>query len=127
MDGDKKASDQQATDVKIGVEGIPVKVEYGTPLEEITDIKQLRHLVGLLYQLLDDISTADDMAKDSNAVYRNLVQRIQRKKNNAIESDGYKLFVVKGYSPLIINLNHMQYILDEIKEADIAKGKQPCE
>lgn len=42
-----------------------------------------------LFQLLDDIDTADDMAKADNAGYRKLVRKIQRRRFEVAETDGY--------------------------------------
>lgn len=45
-----------------------------------------------LYQLLDDIDTADDMAKGNDAHYRAIVHSIQKRKDRyAYSPDGYKL------------------------------------
>lgn len=43
-----------------------------------------------LYQLLDDIDTAGDIAKENDKAYRAIVERIQSKKSKVVEScDGY--------------------------------------
>lgn len=43
-----------------------------------------------LYQLLDDIDTAGDIAKENDKAYREIVERIQSKKSKVVEScDGY--------------------------------------
>lgn len=43
-----------------------------------------------LYQLLDDIDTAGDIAKGDDMLFRSLVERIQTKKGAVVEEcDGY--------------------------------------
>lgn len=45
-----------------------------------------------LWQLLDDIDTASDIAKENDKMYRNLVHRAHMKRNNhAVSYDGYNL------------------------------------
>lgn len=44
-----------------------------------------------LYQLLDDIDTADDLAKNNDALYRNLVRKAHKKRFEVAETDGYDL------------------------------------
>ena len=65
----------------------------GTPLSEFTDVDYLRRVVIHLYDLLDDIDTADDMAKSNDGVYRQLVGRLQQQKaDSGVSSpDGYCL------------------------------------
>ena len=48
-----------------------------------------------LYDVLDDIDTADDMAKSDDHFYRRIVQRLQLKKNDTgiFSPDGYGLNV----------------------------------
>jgi len=62
-------------------------------LKKCNDAEKLREIVGYFYDLLDDIDTVSDIAKDNNELYRNLVEKIQEKKNYYIESDGYELFL----------------------------------
>jgi hypothetical protein len=45
-----------------------------------------------LWGLLDDIDTANDMAKGSDGLFRKLVNDIHPKRFQAFESDGYSLF-----------------------------------
>ncbi len=48
-----------------------------------------------LYQMLDDISTVDDIVKENAEAYRTLVQGIQSKKNEYLYSpDGYDILKV---------------------------------
>ena len=44
-----------------------------------------------LWTLLDDIDTADDMAKGNHDLYRNLVREAVRKRHEMMVSDGYVL------------------------------------
>lgn len=63
------------------------------PISEFDDIDYLRRVVVHLYHLLDDIDTADDMAKSDDAAYRSIVGRLQQqKKDSGVHSpDGYCL------------------------------------
>ncbi len=63
------------------------------PLSKCTDLKKLRMIVEHLYMLLDNVDTADDLAKDNDKMYRNLAFRAQKKKNEYIITDGYGIFV----------------------------------
>jgi hypothetical protein len=47
--------------------------------------------IKLLWSLLDDIDTIDDIAKGSNEVYRELVNGIPEKRFQVATSDGYKI------------------------------------
>ncbi len=67
-------------------------VGLGKPLSEVTDADRLRADVEFLWQLLDDIDTAGDMAKDNDKWYRARVEMIQGKRHQRITSDGYSLF-----------------------------------
>lgn len=42
-----------------------------------------------LFDLLDDIDTVSDMAKDNDAGYREAVERIQRRRFEVAKTDGY--------------------------------------
>ena len=42
-----------------------------------------------LWALLDDIDTASDRAKGDNAAYREIVERIQRRRFEVGSTDGY--------------------------------------
>lgn len=57
----------------------------------------LEHIALFLYQLLDDIDTASDVAKGDNAAYRRIVERIQRRRFEVATTDGYN-FEWKGQS-----------------------------
>ena len=65
------------------------------PVTEFDDIKYLQRVVIHLYDILDDIDTADDMAKSDDNSYRKIVQRLQAMKNDSgVNSlDGYNLFI----------------------------------
>ncbi len=65
----------------------------GIPLEDVTDIDELRWLVGFLYDRLDDIDTEDDICKSNDKRYRERVRKHQQKRLVRIRSDGYNLFV----------------------------------
>lgn len=52
----------------------------------------LRGVVGFLFGVLDDIDTADDLAKGNEKLYRNLVRRHhERRWETGIKTDGYDL------------------------------------
>jgi hypothetical protein len=67
----------------------------GIPIKEFSDIKYLQRVVIHLYDLLDDIDTADDMAKDRDDAYRKIIQKLQAKKiDSGVSSpDGYGLAI----------------------------------
>ena len=68
-----------------------------TKVTEFNEINYLQRVVIHLYDLLDDIDTANDMAKNNNEAYRNIVSRIQQRKNDSGVSspDGYGLCIEK--------------------------------
>lgn len=68
-----------------------------TKVTEFNEIKYLQRVVIHLYNLLDDIDTADDMAKSNNEAYRTIVSKIQQRKTDSGVSspDGYNLFIDK--------------------------------
>lgn len=67
-----------------------------TLLADCLHIGELQELVRFLYDILDDIDTADDVAKTNDAAYREIVHRLQSKRHSKITSDGYGLFVKKS-------------------------------
>jgi len=44
-----------------------------------------------LFDLLDDIDTASDMAKDDNAAYRRQVEELQKRRFKVATVDGYEV------------------------------------
>jgi hypothetical protein len=44
-----------------------------------------------LFGLLDDIDTAGDIAKSDDKAYRAMVERIQRRRFEVAETDGYSV------------------------------------
>lgn len=42
-----------------------------------------------LFDLLDDIDTAEDMAKADDAVYREIVKQLHRRRFEVADTDGY--------------------------------------
>lgn len=69
-----------------------------TPLAKVTDVETLQSIVRFLYDLLDWVDTADDMAKSNDSYYRKLCQGYQRKRHARITSDGYDLFIVNKHN-----------------------------
>lgn len=51
----------------------------------------IEEIATALFQLLDDIDTADDLAKDNDKLYRNLVRRAHTKRFRYASTDGYSL------------------------------------
>lgn len=62
-------------------------------VSECNDVELLRTIVEGLWDLLDDIDTASDIAKEDNSWYRDRVEVIQRKRFIYATSDGYELFI----------------------------------
>lgn len=75
----------------------PAMVETDGLLSECEDLNYLRHLAASLWNIIDDIDTADDIAKDNDDFYRRRVHHLQQKRwGLGIVTDGYELFTVKG-------------------------------
>lgn len=53
-----------------------------------------------LWNLLDDISTADDAAKSNDKAFRKRAYELAEKRNQLMSSDGYRLFRFKDGTPL---------------------------
>lgn len=49
-----------------------------------------------LYDLLDDIDTADDIAKSDDKLYRSLVRQAHAKRFNYATTDGYEVYFKQG-------------------------------
>ena len=59
-----------------------------------------KEIIEYLWQIIDDIDTASDIAKSNDAVYRNMVEKLQKKRwNTNITTDGYKLDLTKMKAP----------------------------
>lgn len=72
--------------------------------------KSLENQVGIwrsiaegLYDLLDNIDTAEDIAKENDKLFRNLTRNEYKKKINFMESDGYDLYPSKKQLTKITN------------------------
>jgi basic membrane lipoprotein Med (substrate-binding protein (PBP1-ABC) superfamily) len=51
-----------------------------------------KQIIEYLWQIIDDIDTLSDIAKENDVVYRNMVEKLQKKRwNTGITTDGYKL------------------------------------
>jgi hypothetical protein len=58
--------------------------------------KMEKQIIEYLWQIIDDIDTASDIAKSNNVAYRNMVEKLQRKRwDTGITTDGYKLDYTK--------------------------------
>lgn len=66
----------------------------GKPLAEVNNVDWLRQEVQRLWDLLDDIDTASDIAKGNDEWYRRRVEHLQAKRFDSVTSDGYGLFAV---------------------------------
>jgi hypothetical protein len=62
-------------------------------VSECEDVELLRNIVEKLWDIIDDIDTASDMAKDNDRRYRNRVEFLQRQRFDYVMSDGYELFI----------------------------------
>ena len=59
-----------------------------------------KEIIEYLWQIIDDIDTASDMAKSNDVAYRNMVEKLQEKRwNTGITTDGYKLDFTKMKAP----------------------------
>jgi hypothetical protein len=61
-------------------------------LIEIKDVTKLQGMVSDLWGLLDHIDTLDDICKENDSAYRNLVRETHSKRHNVLKTDGYDLF-----------------------------------
>ena len=69
-----------------------------TKIDENIDYKAI---TDYLYCLLDDISTTSDLAKGNDKFYREVVEKICKKRNNIIdECDGYSIKFKSDKIPL---------------------------
>lgn len=55
----------------------------------VAELNKAESIAQFLFKLLDDIDTADDMAKSDDAGYRRLVQKVQRRRFEVADTDGY--------------------------------------
>jgi hypothetical protein len=63
-------------------------------LSECNDVGLLKQAVQELWDIIDDIDTASDMAKDNDEFYRNRVHFLQKKRwATRITTEGYELLV----------------------------------
>ena len=77
----------------------PSVTGLGLPLEEEKDPDKLRLMASMLWQLLDDIDTASDIAKSNDIFYRKMVEAVQKRRHQIITSDGYGLFLPEEKQP----------------------------
>lgn len=71
-------------------ENIVVYKSISEQLDKLHESKSWEEIALALYGIIDDISTADDMCKENTAAFRNMVMKIQAKKNQYLYSpDGY--------------------------------------
>ena len=68
----------------------------GCRISECTDIEFLQTTIEKLWQIIDDIDTISDMVKGNNTAYRDLVEKVQRRRwETNILCDGYNLYCKK--------------------------------
>ena len=77
----------------------PSVTGLGLPLDEEKDPDKLRLMASILWQLLDDIDTASDIAKSNDIFYRKMVEAAQKRRHQIITSDGYRLFLPEEKQP----------------------------
>ena len=59
-----------------------------------------KQIIEYLWQIIDDIDTASDIAKSNDISYRNMVEKLQKKRwNTKITTNGYKLDLTKMEVP----------------------------
>ena len=73
-----------------------LSVKLGTELHTVTDAHKLQRLVEHLWQIIDNIDTASDVAKDNDKLYMEIVHKWQKKRHEYVKTDGYELFVVNA-------------------------------
>ncbi len=57
-------------------------------------------VIEYLWQIIDDIDTASDIAKSNDVAYRNMVEKLQKKRwKTGITSDGHTLDLSKMKAP----------------------------
>ena len=69
---------------------------FGVLIAEVDDIEILRQAAIKLWEIIDDIDTTDDMARENNEWYRKRVQHSQKQRFEIFESDGHTLFLPPG-------------------------------
>lgn len=90
----RQKEDNMSTPEKQLDNSAPVSnVLLGIPIESVNEADKLRSIAVALWQIIDDIDTASDVAKDRDIYYRNMVQEIQKKRHLFLVSDGYNLFL----------------------------------
>lgn len=86
-------------------------------------IEMLTNQVKFLWGLLDDIDTVSDMAKSNDKAYRNAVEKIQLKRQQVAESDGYEIFIKETpefmnkefHIPTTMKNNDIHFALDILR------------
>ena len=73
-------------------DGMSMRLNAG-PTSRTVSGKSLREIAEFLWDLLDDIDTADDLAKGNDALYRNLVRKAHQRRFEVGTTDGYWLFL----------------------------------
>lgn len=65
-----------------------------------------KEVIVFLWQIIDNIDTIGDLAKDDNKLYRNLVEKEQLKRwKLPIKTDGYELDLSKIQSDWSMNIS----------------------
>ena len=64
-------------------------------LDECEDFEFLRNVAGKLWDIIDEIDTTSDIAKENDEWYRKRVEHLQKRRwETGITTDGYNLFRV---------------------------------
>ncbi len=59
-----------------------------------------KKIIEYLWQIIDDIDTTSDIAKSNDVAYRDMVEKLQKKRwDTGITTDGYKLDFTKMKLP----------------------------
>ncbi|NQY41704.1 MAG: hypothetical protein HRT80_16610 [Henriciella sp.] len=61
----------------------------------VSDVERLERVGQRLFALLDEIDTADDIAKENDAWFRKRVQYLQRKRFEVASTDGYTVTLLE--------------------------------
>ena len=71
-----------------------LNAELGIELSKVTDPHLLQRLVVKLWNIIDSIDSASDVAKNNDDLYREIVHKWQKKRHKYVKTDGYGFFVV---------------------------------
>lgn len=73
----------------------PPKIKHGISVFYVTDSRTLIPMIDKLWNIIDDIDTADDMFKEDDKAFREYVMNKQKERHQVLFSDGYGLYLHK--------------------------------